>query len=88
MFELAFDETFVKPIHLELYHKPIQEFFMIKTSQRELIMMCIVMIDSMLKALKYIHIISLLVDLTLPISRLDHLLVDLTLPVSRLVPSY
>ena len=37
-------KTFVKPIHLELYHKPIQEFFMIKTSQRELLMICFVMI--------------------------------------------
>ena len=53
--ELAFDEIFVKPIHLELYHKPTQEFFMIKTTQRELIMMCIVMTDSMLKALTHTH---------------------------------
>jgi len=44
LLELAFDETFVKPCHLELYHKPIQEFFMIKTSQGELIMLCIVMV--------------------------------------------
>ena len=58
MLELAFDETFVKPYHLELYHKPIQEFFMIKTSQGELIMMCIVIIDSMLKALTHTHIIA------------------------------
>ena len=55
MLELAVDDTFVKPYHLELYHKSIQEFFMIKTSQGELIMMCIVIVDSMLKALKHIH---------------------------------
>ena len=35
--------------------KPIQEFYMLKTSQRELIMMCIVIVDSMLKALKHTH---------------------------------
>jgi len=63
LLELAFDETFVKPYHLELYHKLIQEFFMIKTSQRELIMMCVVMVDSMLKALTHIHILVILVDL-------------------------
>ena len=33
----------------------IQEFYMIKTSQRELIMMCIVIVDSMLKALTHTH---------------------------------
>ena len=88
MLELAFDDTFVKPYHLELYHKSNQEFYMIKTSQRELIMLCIVIVDSMLKALNTHHIISLLVDLTLPISRLDHLLVDLALPISRLGPCY
>ena len=55
--ELNFDDTFVKPYHLELYHKPIQEFYMIKTSQGELIIMCIVIVDSMLKALKHSHII-------------------------------
>ena len=53
--ELNFDDTFVKPYHLELYHKSIQEFFMIKTSQRELIMMCIVIVDSMLKVLTHTH---------------------------------
>ena len=37
-------KTFVMLCHLELYHKPIQEFFMIKTSQRELLMICFVMI--------------------------------------------
>ena len=58
MLELAFDDTFVQSYHLELYHKPIQEFCMIKTSQRELIMMCIIIIDSMLKALKHTHIIA------------------------------
>ena len=64
LLELVFDETFVKPYHLELYHKPIQEFFMIKTSQRELIMMCIVIVDSMLKALTHTHTYhSILVDL-------------------------
>ena len=56
MLELTFDDTFVKPIHFELYHKPIQEFFMIKTFQGKLIMMCIVIVDSMLKALTYTHI--------------------------------
>ena len=55
MLELTFDDTFVKSYHMELYHKPIQEFYMIKTSQRELIMMCIVMVDSMLAALKHTH---------------------------------
>jgi len=55
MLELIFDDTFVKPYYLELYHKPIQEFYMIKTSQRELLLMCIVMVDSMLKALKCTH---------------------------------
>ena len=55
--ELAFDDTFVKPYHMELYLKPNQEFYMIKTSQRELIMMCIVIVDSMLKVLKHTHII-------------------------------
>ena len=64
MLELAFDETFVKPYHLDLYHKPIQEFFMIKTSQRELLMICIVMVNSMLKALTHTHTYhSPLVDL-------------------------
>ena len=64
LLELAFDDTFVKSYHLELYHKPIQEFYMIKTSQKELIMICIVIIDSMLKALKNTHTHhSLLVDL-------------------------
>ena len=63
LLELAFDDTFVKPYHLELYRKSNQEFFMIKTSQRELIMMCIVMVDSMLKALKHTHILVILVDL-------------------------
>ena len=59
MLELAFDDTFVKPYHMELYLKPIQEFYMIKTSQRELIMMCIVIVDSMLKALIHTqHIIA------------------------------
>jgi len=53
--ELTFDDIFVKPYHMELYLKPIQEFYMIKTFQRELIMMCIVMLDSMLKALKHTH---------------------------------
>ena len=38
-------KTFVKPIHLELYHKPIQEFFIIKSSQRESLMICFVMIN-------------------------------------------
>ena len=56
MLELAFDDTFVKSHNLELYLKPIQEFYMIKTSQRELIIMCIVIVDSMLKALKHTHI--------------------------------
>jgi len=51
-------------------------------------MMYIVIVDSMLKALKHMHFISLLVDLTLPISRLDHLLVDLTLLISRLDSYY
>ena len=55
MLELDFDDTFVKPYHLELYHKPIQEFYMLKTSQRELLLMCIVMVDSMLKALEYTY---------------------------------
>ena len=55
MLELAFNDTFVKAYHMELYLKPIQEFYMIKTSQRELIMMCIVIVDSMLKALKHTH---------------------------------
>ena len=64
MLELTFDDTFVKPYHLELYHKPNQEFYMIKTFQGELIMMCIVIFDSMLKALKHTHTHhSLLVDL-------------------------
>ena len=63
MLELAFDEAFVKPYHLELYHKPIQEFSMIKSSQGELIMMCIVIVDSMLKALIHTHILVILVDL-------------------------
>jgi len=49
-------KTFVKLYHLELYHKTIQEFFMIKTSQRELLMICIVMVNSMLKALTHTHI--------------------------------
>ena len=31
--ELNFDDIFVKPYHLELYHKSIQEFFMIKTEK-------------------------------------------------------
>ena len=55
LLELNFDDTFVKPYHLELYHKPIQEFYMIKTSEGELIMMCIVIVDSMLKALTHTH---------------------------------
>ena len=55
LLELTFDDTFVKPYHMELYHKPIQEFYMIKTSQRELIMMCLVIVDGMLKALKQTH---------------------------------
>ena len=88
MLELVFDDTFVKTYQWSSIYKPIQEFYMIKTSQRELLLMCIVMVNSMLKALKHTHIISLLVDLTLPISRHDHLLVDLTLPISRLDPSY
>jgi len=70
MLELTFDDTFVKPIHLELYHKPIQEFFMIKISQRELLMICIVMVNSMLKALTHTHThtyYSLLVDLLLTV---------------------
>ena len=46
-----------------LLHKPIQKFYMIKTFQRELLLMCIVMVNSMLKALKHTHIIALLVDL-------------------------
>ena len=47
-----------------LLHKSIQEFYMIKTSQREWIMMCIVIVDSMLKALTHTHTHhSLLVDL-------------------------
>ena len=54
LLELAFDDTFVKP-YMELYFKPIQEFYMIKTSQRELIMMCTVIVDSMLKVLKRTH---------------------------------
>ena len=53
LLELTFDDTFVKPYHLELYHKSIQEFYMIKISQRKLLLMCIVMVDSMLKALKH-----------------------------------
>ena len=37
---------------------------MIKTSQRELLLMCIIMVNSMLKALKtHTHIIAILVDL-------------------------
>jgi len=64
LLELAFDDTFVKPFHMELYLKPIQEFYMIKTSQRELIMMYNVIVDSMLKAFKHTHTHhSLLVDL-------------------------
>ena len=64
MLELTFDDTFVKPYHMELYLKSIQELYMIKTSQRELIMMCIVIVDSMLKALTHTHTHhSLLVDL-------------------------
>ena len=63
LLELNFYDTFVKPYHMELYLKPIQEFYMIKTSQRELIMMCIVIVDSMLKALKHTHILLILVDL-------------------------
>ena len=66
LLKLNFDDTFVKPYHLELYHKSIQELFMIKTSQRELIMMCIVIVDSMLKALTHTHTHthhSVLVDL-------------------------
>ena len=55
LLELTFDDTFVKPFHMELYLKLIQEFYMIKTSQRELIMMCIVIVDSMLKALKHTY---------------------------------
>ena len=62
LLELNFVDTFVKPYHLELYHKPIQEFYKIKTSQGEVIMMCIVIVDSMLKALTHTHH-SLLVDL-------------------------
>ena len=38
-----------------LSYKPIQEFYMIKTSQRELLLMCIVIVNSMLKALKHTH---------------------------------
>ena len=30
--ELTSDNTFVKPYHMELYLKPIKEFYMIKTS--------------------------------------------------------
>ena len=63
MLELTFDDIFLKPYHLELYHKSIQEFFTIKTSQRELLMICIVMVNSMLKALKSYTYHSLLVDL-------------------------
>jgi len=55
MLELVFDDTFVKPYHMELYFKPIQEFYMIKTSQRELLLMCTVMVNSMLKALKHTY---------------------------------
>ena len=73
-------------ISMELFCTSLFKSCMIKTSQRELLWMCIVMFNSMLKA--WIHIISLLVDLTLPIIRLDHLLVDLTLPISRLDSCY
>ena len=41
-----------------LSYKPIQEFYMIKSSQTELLLMCIVMINRMLKALKHTHIIA------------------------------
>jgi len=59
MLELAFDETFLMLCHLELYHKPIQEFFMIKTSQRELLMICIVMVKQYVKSLDaHTHIIA------------------------------
>ena len=33
----CFDEDFCEAFHLELYHTTNQEFYMIKTSQRELI---------------------------------------------------
>ena len=56
MLELAFDEDIYEAYHLELYHKPIQEFFMIKTSQEKLLMICIVMVNSMLKTLMHTHI--------------------------------
>ena len=62
MLKLTFDDTFVKSYHMELYLKPIQELYMIKTYQRELIMICIVIVDSMLKALKHTHIHHSLLD--------------------------
>ena len=79
MLELTFDETFVKPYHLELYHKPIQEFFMIKTSQGELIMLCIVMVKQHVKSLDaHTHILvyqstyTLFKSTNTWCSRLDH----------------
>ena len=55
LLELAFDDTFVKTYQWSSISKPIQEFYMLKTSQRESLWLCFVIFNSMLKALKYTH---------------------------------
>ena len=55
MLELAFDDTFVKPFQWSSILQAYLRVYMIKTSQRELLLMCIVMVNIMLKALKHTH---------------------------------
>ena len=55
LLELAFDDTFVKTYQWSSILQAYSRVLLIKTSQRELLLMCIVMINSMLKALKHTH---------------------------------
>ena len=63
-----------------LSYKLIQEFYMIKTSQREWLWMCIVVFNNMLKALKHTHTHHYSLSQLIPLcSRLIHGIVDLTI---------